>query len=188
MTTKLIQIKRWDDQEVIHGGNFNSVKECLEDGVKKGVGFYCANLIGANLIGVDLRGADLRDANLRCANLKCADLSGADLRGVDLGGADLRGVDLSGADLRGADLWNTTGNGKELLTIQTPYYIITIDCINSVMQIGCKNYTIKEWFSFSDDEIIDMDSRALEFWGSYKDLIKNFIKINNVEEGQCLYN
>ena len=45
-----------------------------------------------------------RGANLRCANLRCANLGGAYLRGADLGGANLRGADLGGADLGDAYL------------------------------------------------------------------------------------
>lgn len=75
----MIEIKRWDNGEVIHSGDFDSVKECLEDVVKKGICFHRADLRGANLQVADLRGADLQCADLRGANLQCAYLQGADL-------------------------------------------------------------------------------------------------------------
>ena len=36
---EMIEIKRWDNGEVIHSGEFNSVGECLEDGAANGVSF-----------------------------------------------------------------------------------------------------------------------------------------------------
>lgn len=57
-----IEIKRWDNAEVIHSGKFSSVKECLEDGIENGISFFRANLEGANLYEANLEGADLCDA------------------------------------------------------------------------------------------------------------------------------
>jgi len=98
----MIVIKRWDNKKVIHQGNFKSVKECLEDGVKKNINFYKADLYEADLNGADLIGADLIGANLYEA-----DLNGADLEGANLYGAILRDVDLEGANLIGTNLINT---------------------------------------------------------------------------------
>ena len=87
----------------------NTLKETIEEAVKRG-----ADLGGADLGGADLRGADLGGADLRGADLGGADLRGADLRGADLGGADLRGADLGGADLGGADLGGADLRGANL--------------------------------------------------------------------------
>jgi hypothetical protein len=65
----------------------NTIKETIEESVKR---------------DADLHGADLRDADLQGADLHGADLHGADLRDADLRDADLQGADLHGADLHGA--------------------------------------------------------------------------------------
>ena len=87
----------------------NTLKDTVEEAVKRGANLRCANLRcanlgGAYLRGAYLRGADLGDANLRGADLGGANLGGAYLRGADLGGANLRGADLGGADLGDAYL------------------------------------------------------------------------------------
>ena len=126
----------------------------------------------ANLSGADLRGADLSGADLRGAYL-----SGANLSGADLSGADLRGADLSGADLSGANLWDVTGNKKEIFTFQTNKYTVVI-CQDRI-QIGCKNFSQSEWFNFSDDEITEMDSEALDWWCTHKQHVKTWCEMVN---------
>ena len=85
----------------------NTIKDTVEEAVRRGADLSGADLSGAdlrdaNLRGAYLSGADLRDAYLYGANLSGAYLRGADLRGADLRDAYLRGADLSGADLRDA--------------------------------------------------------------------------------------
>ncbi len=63
----------------------DSLRLCLEVGVKSG-----ADLRGADLSDADLRGANLRGANLSDANLSDANLRDADLRGANLRDANLR--------------------------------------------------------------------------------------------------
>ena len=116
---ELVEVKRLDTGEVIHSGNFSSVKECLENGIKKGISFFRANLEGANLRGANLRGANLEEANLQGASLQRAyllgaNLEGAYLQGADLLGAYLRGANLRGAYLQGADLQEANLRGADL--------------------------------------------------------------------------
>ena len=125
----------------------------------------------------DLRDANLRDADLRRANLRSADLSDADLRSADLSDADLRSADLSDADLSGADLWDVTGNKKEIFTFQTNKYTVVI--YQDRIQIGCKNFSQSEWFNFSDDEITEMDSEALDWWCTHKQHVKTWCEMVN---------
>jgi uncharacterized protein YjbI with pentapeptide repeats len=75
----MIEIRRLDTNEVIHSGNFETIKECLEDGVASGISFHKANLKGTDLMG----------AKLSKANLSMADLSGADLKEINFSEADL---------------------------------------------------------------------------------------------------
>ena len=92
------------------------------------------------------------------ANLIGADLSGADLSGANLYGANLRGADLRGANLRDAGL-----------VIYGLLWYVQIT--KNHMRIGCKSHNIKEWEAFSDEQINDMDSNALEFWSENKELL-----------------
>jgi hypothetical protein len=165
---------------------------CLRDADLSGACLRDADLSGADLSGADLSGADLRCACLRDADLSGADLSGADLSGAylrgaclrdaDLSGADLSGADLSGACLRGADLrcaclrgadLRDAGNNAEIRLIQTGIYEVSYT--SDVMQIGCKRFPITDWWNFSDEEIADMDSRALVFWKVWKPLLQQII-------------
>ena len=116
-------------------------------------------------------------ADLRCAHLRSADLSGANLRGANLRSADLSGADLSGAHLRSASLWNTIGNQVEVLTFQTNKYIVVI--YQDRLQIGCKNFSQSEWFNFSDCEIAEMDSEALDWWCTHKQHVKIWCEMVN---------
>ncbi len=122
---------RWSG-DVLFSVETESLKMCVEAGVKsmanlygadlRGANLYGANLYGANLYGADLYGADLygadlggadlRGANLDGANLSRANLGGANLYGADLDGADLRGANLHGADLGGANLDGADATGK----------------------------------------------------------------------------
>ncbi len=130
-----------------------------------------ANLRGANLSDANLRAANLSDANLSCANLSCANLSDANLSYANLSDANLRGANLSYANLRDA-----IGNGDELKTIIADTYQITYT--SEVMQIGCKRYSIKEWFEFDDEAIKGMDCGALEWWERWKPALEQIIKIS----------
>ena len=125
----------------------------------------------ANLRGAYLSGANLRGANLRDAYLSGADLSGAYLRGADLSGADLRDADLSDAYL-----WNATGNSAEIITLQLETY--TVVYTKDRLQIGCKNYSMEKWFSFTDEHVAFMDTQALSFWTKWKDTIKLLIEMS----------
>ncbi len=102
-----------------------------------------------------LTGADLRDATLTNATLTAA---------------DLRGANLKGADLRDANLFNTIGDRNIIISIQaTPYHI---NLTKDFMQIGCKKYTIEEWWNFTDNDIVDMDGEiAVDFWRMYKEYL-----------------
>ena len=192
--TNIIEVKNLSG-EVIFTHECASIKEAVEEAARRGAdlrgadlrgaNLRGANLQGANLQGADLRGADLRGANLYGANLQGADLYGANLYGANLQGADLRGADLRGANLQGADLWwanlygaNLQGadlQGADLygeILNKTPIAITNI-CYwvlitEGYMRIGCKRCTHEEWEAFSNEEIGDMDTNALNFWNVWK--------------------
>jgi len=107
----------------------------------------------------EINAKTLIDANLRGADLRGADLRGANLRGANLIDANLRGANLRGADLRGANL----------IVITRGHWTVYIT--KGHIRIGCKAYSLNDWETFTDNEISEMDSRALEFWKENKELI-----------------
>lgn len=106
MAKTTVQIRRWDNDRLIHEHTCeeNSVKVTLEHGVSDGVDFIRAYLRSARLQGANLKGANLKGANLRSAELKGANIENADLRGAILYRSDLRFINLAGAKLAQARL------------------------------------------------------------------------------------
>ena len=90
---------------------------------------------------------------------------GANLRGADLYGANLRGADLDGANLDGANLDGEKIKKSPLSVVGLRYWCLISD---GFMRLGCKRFSHDEWANFSDDEISDMDTGALEFWKQLK--------------------
>ena len=110
--------------------------------------------------------AEQGKANLYEADLREADLRGANLYGANLYGANLYGANLSGANLRGAVI-----DGEKITKnpIQIPIGLTYVALItDGFMRLGCKRYSHAEWAEFSDDQISQMDSKALEFWKQWK--------------------
>ncbi len=148
--------------EVIHSGDFESMKELVLDAINK----------GAKLHDADLRFANLQGANLQGAYLRGADLQGADLRFAKLHDADLQDAKLHGVNLRFADLWRCAGNRREVKSMFISE-IYPITYTSEYLQIGCELHKISEWWSFDDDRIRRMDcQKALDFWAENKEFIK----------------
>ena len=104
--------------------------------------------------------ADLRSPNLCYANLRSA---------------NLRYANLSYADLSENKLWLTTGYGINVMFLQTDEYDITYTA--EVMQIGCEQHDIKDWWKFDDERINSMDrGTSLEWWKVWKPILKKIIK------------
>ena len=117
-----------------------------------------------NTTAIDLSGADLAGV----------DLSYLDLTGANLSSADLTNANMYGANLSGANLRDAIGNGKEIKTLQTEFYIVVMT--KDVMHIGCERYSYNEWFNFTDDQIAKMDRNALKFWNKYKLILRELSK------------
>ena len=163
----MIAIKHRYSEQTLCEFDVATVKEAAEKG---GANLCYANLCyadlrGANLRGANLDGANLDGANLRGANLCYADLRGANLRGAYLRGANLRGAYLAGADLDGADLDGEKIYKTPLSVVGLRYWCLISD---SYMRLGCKRFTHQEWADFNDEQISEMDSKALEFWTQWK--------------------
>jgi hypothetical protein len=115
-------------------------------------------------------GAELTVANLSGAYLADADLSGANLSGADLSGAYLQRANLIDANLSGANLTGAELKDTGVLVIHLPFWTVYI--IQDSTTIGCQKHKNSEWLSFSDDEIAEMDDKALDFWKKYKHIIE----------------
>ena len=164
---KTIKIKNRFNGEVIysHECAVNTIKTTVSQAIEQNANLRGSDLSGTNLSFLDLSGSDLRGSDLSGTNLRFSDLSG-----TNLSGSDLRGSDLSGSDLSGV-----IGNCREIKTIQTNIWSIVMT--EKVMAIGCKQHEIKKWEKFTDEEIADMDSRALEFWNGWKKIIFKIHKL-----------
>ena len=130
---------------------------------------------------IDLSYADLSHTDLSYANLSHTDLSYANLSHTYLSYTDLRyaklhDTDLSYTDLSYTDLHDAICNNREVKTIQTGKYIVNI--INDIdIQIGCKRFSIEDWFDFTDRDILLIDGKgALNWWKKWKPILKAIIK------------
>ena len=133
-----------------------------------------ADLTNANLTNANLTNADLTNADLTSANLRSANLNSADLFGANLNSADLFGANLTSANLRSANLFGTIGNMAELKSGQFEKYSFAYT--NQILQIGCENHTITDWWSFDDRTINAMDHGALKWWRVWKPILKQIIE------------
>ena len=97
----------------------------------------------------------------------------ANLSGAGFSGANLSGAYLSGANLSGAYLQHAVGNLREIRSIHCFERVITYSADR--IWIGCKNYTIEEWWDFTDAEISEMSNEALERWTKWKPLLQQVI-------------
>ena len=108
--------------------------------------------------------------SLECGSLKLCVEAAVEV-GADLYGANLRGADLYGAD------------GEKIKISKTPLQILTevydIIIFDSHMKIGCEFHSIKDWWKFSDKEIIAMDnSTAKKFWDAWRSPLMSICKAN----------
>ena len=59
---------------------------------------------------------------------------------------------------------------KKVFNLWYDRYNIT--ATDNHIQIGCKQYTYEEWWSFSSEQISDMDKGALEWWKKWKPILQ----------------
>ena len=94
---------------------------------------------------------------------------GKGIQYTNLSYANLCFANLSGADLSGANLKNVIGNGKEIKTLIIGTYHISYT--SNQLAIGCEQHSHDIWRAFTDNEISNMDSDALDWWDLNKELI-----------------
>lgn len=135
----------------------------------------------AYFVKMDLTGMDFTDMDLTCVDFDGANLRGVNLTRANLTGADLNGVILDYAILentilKDCKLWDCIGNGKQIKNIFTSRY--TIIYTKEALQIGCKQFPIKQLWTITDIEIAVRFPCAFTWWKENKDMIRNAIKNN----------
>ncbi|TLX52786.1 hypothetical protein DN824_22010, partial [Stutzerimonas nosocomialis] len=78
-------------------------------------------------------------------------------------------------------LWGASGNCSEIKAIQCDLWPVTYTAER--MQIGCQFHALAEWWAFSDEEIAQMDSRALGWWRVWKPILQNIIEVSPAVPG-----
>ena len=106
-----MEIKNRKTGEIIFSGEYSSMRECVEDAVRKKISLQWAYLQGVDLQDADLQDADLQWASLRWSGLQGSILQRSRLQGADLQGARLQRVDLQDADLQDAGLYVANFHG-----------------------------------------------------------------------------
>jgi len=77
--------------------------------------------------------------------------------------------------LTGADLLFVSGNQNEIRSIMISN-VYPISYTSSVIQIGCEQHRIEDWWTFDDRRILAMGGKqALKFWCKYRDLIRQVV-------------
>ena len=113
----------------------NTLKDTLEEAIKRGANLdganlYRASLDGASLDGANLDGANLYRASLYRASLDRANLYGANLYRASLDGASLDRANLDGANLDGASLDGASLDGANLY--RASFYRASLDRATNV--------------------------------------------------------
>ena len=101
---------------------------------------------------------------------KCLELAAKDnanLADANLADAYLSGANLAGANLAGAYLRDNIKISQVPIQVSTTTYYVTI--YDAHMQIGCKLFSLAEWWAFDDRAIAEMDGKqALKWWARWK--------------------
>ena len=100
----------------------------------------------------------------------------ADLTRANLTDANLTRANLSDANLFSANLTRAAGNRRQVKSLQFEKYSVTYTA--SVLQIGCKNYKIDDWWGFDDLVISKMDRGALDWWRRWKPILRQIIEMS----------
>ncbi len=150
----MIEIRRWDNEDVIHTIKGYNIKECLEDGIKKGINFHHASLNYASLNHASLNGALLNHASLNHASLNYASLNGASLNGALLNGASLNDTSLNYASLNYASLNSASLNSALLNGASLNYARYSISTILKIW-----------WGPLSDSLTLELMRHDAEYIG-----------------------
>ena len=140
-----------------------------------------ADFLGKTLSGLifDESGTSLERANFGWACLDNVHFKNISLKGSYFGGTNLSRTTFKGVNLTRCDFLDCTGNNKHIKTIQAGKYIVNYTA--EIIQIGCENHPIEDWFSFSDEKIARMDDGALDWWKDWKPILKQILEVSPAE-------
>ena len=158
------------------------LKSALNSGVSdfseadfRGANFMYADFMYADFSRTDFSDSDFRfadfmhvsfsDANFSNTSFSNANFSDADFSRANFRRANFRRANFMHADFMYADFRYVIGDGKLIKTTQARWDIVRV---RDILAIGCKQYSVKEWEAFTDEEIKAMDSRALHWWREWK--------------------
>jgi hypothetical protein len=142
-------IKRWDNGNALFGGEYESLRACVEAAVRQRVELFRA----------DLRSADLYSANLYSANLCSADLCSANLRSANLCLADLYSANLAwqSHDLLAEILRRAAGDEIEKLKVAGAILLMRDKCWQEFSKLAQRDPlgdwaldTLAEWVQPDD--------------------------------------
>jgi len=143
----------------MHNANFS-------DSYFRGVNFSCACINGSNF----------SDANLRKANFSESSACGVNFSSSNLRDANFYLTDLRKSNFKGSNFYDVRliGAKYDFIFLKNKYDIfIHVDW----MQIGYESYSIHDWYSFSDDDIInEMGDGMFDWWKENKTKIFNIIE------------
>ena len=104
MSTKKIQILSRFTNAVIFAAAVDTMKDCVELAIKKGVSLRNANLAGANMARANMAGAYMARANMAGAYMEGAYMAGACMARANMEGAHMEGACMAGAYMEGANM------------------------------------------------------------------------------------
>jgi uncharacterized protein YjbI with pentapeptide repeats len=156
----------------------NTIKDTVEEAVKRNI----------SLIDASLNGASLNDASLNYASLNGASLIGASLIGASLIGASLIGASLIGASLNGASL-----NRASLNYASLNYASLNYASLNDASLIGASlngaslNRASLNYASLNDASLIDASLNGASLNGaSLNDASLNRASLNGAYSQNCI--
>ena len=144
------EIRRLDNGEVIHSGDFNSDAELLIDGLNKSVSFYRA----------DFRSANFSYANFSSADFSYADFSSADFSSANFRSADFSYANFSSADFSYANFSSVCGDGIAIKYLAYGNYKLIIQGNNGFF--GCTKKTLDDWLEHKGEGLNSDDLFYLE--------------------------
>lgn len=142
---ELIEIKRYDNRQIIFSCEAEDVREAVKEAIKQGISFEYAYLIRVDLSCLDLSGVNfsfamLNGSNLTYTKLVGTNFSNAILNGVKLLYCDLRKANLGNTEIKCSDLSFSNLRGINLSNIDFSYTIFFHSNLNSCNLSGSNLY------------------------------------------------
>ena len=132
--------------------NTHIINSRIIDSVLENADFTYSRIKSSNLRTNWLHKAKFNHAEVKFSDFSGSKLSNAVLINTDLTMTNLTACDLNQANLDGVFITQTIGNGEEIKTIQIEG-LLKIVYTDEVMAIGGRQYPIKKWWNYTDEQI-----------------------------------